>query len=221
MKQALNRLALYASAMNLAIYVSRDGFRVSEQNGAEVSQAVSVDELADRVEAMNSAPVSAQVDPLESLQPGEALAAINTLQDKGYTWHGGQRWAPPLGKPPRFLDADAFTFGMVPGYEQLAQVLAAAFNQAARGKGKERHAKGQPFHEQVMQVGAQHFGAGALLFQAFKKSEESQRLPHERAEAELLGAIVYLAGAVIANRRTHADRNQAANDPHAQVAANA
>jgi hypothetical protein len=87
----------------------------------------------------------------------------------------------------------------VAGYETLADVLQRAYNQAAVGKGVERHsAAGEPFHEQVMQIGAAKFGHGALLFQAFKKSEESQRLPHDRAINELLGAINYLAGAVIA-----------------------
>lgn len=84
-----------------------------------------------------------------------------------------------------------------PGYEKLADVLQRAFEQAASGKGKERHAQGEPFHEQVMQIGARKFGVGSLLFQAFKKSEESQRLPLDRGVNELLGAIVYLAGAVI------------------------
>lgn len=92
---------------------------------------------------------------------------------------------------------------IVAGYEELSAVLLRAFEQAAKGKGKERHANGEPFHEQVMQTGAHRFGVGALLFQAFKKSEESQRLPHDRAVAELLGAIVYLAGAVI-----HMERRQ-------------
>lgn len=87
------------------------------------------------------------------------------------------------------------------GYEPLADVLKRAFEQAAFGKGKERHAQGEPFVEQVMQEGAKRFGTGALLFQAFKKSEESQRLPQDRAVAELLGAIVYLAGAVVAIER--------------------
>lgn len=87
----------------------------------------------------------------------------------------------------------------IDGYESLANVLQRAYNQAAVGKGVERHsAAGEPFHEQVMQIGAAKFGHGALLFQAFKKSEESQRLPHDRAINELLGAINYLAGAVIA-----------------------
>lgn len=84
------------------------------------------------------------------------------------------------------------------GYESLADVLQRAYDQAAKGKGKERHARGEPFTEQVMQQGAQRFGVGSLLFQAFKKSEESQRLPQDRAINELLGSIVYLAGAVIA-----------------------
>jgi hypothetical protein len=87
----------------------------------------------------------------------------------------------------------------IDGYESLANVLQRAYNQASVGKGVERHsADGEPFHEQVMQIGAAKFGHGALLFQAFKKSEESQRLPHDRAINELLGAINYLAGAVIA-----------------------
>lgn len=88
-----------------------------------------------------------------------------------------------------------------PGYESLARVLSLAFYQAAYGKGKQRHAQGEPFDEQVMQIGADKFGAGALLFQAFKKSEESQRLPRDAAINELLGAINYLAGAVIAIER--------------------
>ena len=84
-----------------------------------------------------------------------------------------------------------------PGYEALAYVLTKAYNQAARGKGKDRHASGEPFTEQVIMLGARKFGTGSLLFQAFKKSEESQRLPTERAVAELLGAIVYLSAALI------------------------
>jgi hypothetical protein len=95
------------------------------------------------------------------------------------------------------LDAD--------GYESLARVLARAFQQAAHGKGAERHAQdGEPFDAQVMQDMARRFGVGSLLGQAFKKSEESQRLPQGAAIRELLGAINYLAGAVIAMERAPA-----------------
>lgn len=86
----------------------------------------------------------------------------------------------------------------VPGYERLADVLARAYAQASVGKGAERHSRGEPFHEQVIIEGARRFGTGALLFQAYKKSEESQRLPKDAAVREILGAINYLAGAIIA-----------------------
>lgn len=214
MKQALNRLALYCAAQSIHVRVGRDGFSICPRGMLpHHAHTISVDELADRVEAMNSAPVSSPTT--------EAESALRTLRAMGYAWRGGERWAPPIGDMPAFVtrELDGAAVLHAEGYEQLADVLLAAFNQAARGKGKERHAKDQPFHEQVMQVGAQHFGTGALLFQAFKKSEESQRLPHGRAEAELLGAIVYLAGAVIAERRKPSNRMPAANDPHATVAA--
>lgn len=87
------------------------------------------------------------------------------------------------------------------GYESLAGVLREAYTQAAVGKGHERHSNGEPFDRQVMADMAHRFGVGALLGQAFKKSEESQRLGDERGIMELLGAINYLAGAVIAIRR--------------------
>lgn len=91
----------------------------------------------------------------------------------------------------------------VPGYEKLRDVLERAYAQSAIGKGAVRHANGKPFHEQPMSIGIQHFGVGSALFQAFKKMEESQRLPYEQAVNELLGAIVYISGAVIELDRNH------------------
>jgi hypothetical protein len=89
-----------------------------------------------------------------------------------------------------------------PGYESLAHVLLRAYAQAASGKGAERHADGRPFDEQPMQQLIALYGAGFALGQAAKKAQESQRLPTtERKVAELLGAINYLAGAVVALER--------------------
>jgi hypothetical protein len=89
----------------------------------------------------------------------------------------------------------------VKGYETLADVFSRAYEQAASGKGAERHADGKPFHEQPMQKIAERRGVGFLLGQADKKSEEAQgmmeRGEHGAALRELLGAINYLAGAVI------------------------
>lgn len=122
--------------------------------------------------------------------------AADMLSDLG--WHfDGTTWVQDVevdNERLRLTDIDMNERG----YESLADVLQRAYDQAAKGKGKERHARGEPFDEQVMQQGAQRFGVGSLLFQAFKKSEESQRLPQDRAINELLGSIVYLAGAVIA-----------------------
>lgn len=89
----------------------------------------------------------------------------------------------------------------IPGYETLAAVLQAAYDQAATGKGKERHANDLPFHEQPMQQIARRRGIGFVLGQADKKSEEAQGLLErgdlEAFRREILGAINYLAGAVV------------------------
>lgn len=89
-----------------------------------------------------------------------------------------------------------------PGYEQLAAVLQDAFKQAAAGKGAERHAKGQPFHEQRMQTISTLLDSDAgMAFQVCKKLTEGMGLPHEARERELLGAINYIAGIVIFHRQ--------------------
>lgn len=89
-----------------------------------------------------------------------------------------------------------------PGYEQLAEVLQAAFSQAAEGKGAERHANGQPFHEQRMQTISTLLDSDAgMAFQVCKKVTEGMALPHAARERELLGAIVYIAGMVIFHRQ--------------------
>ena len=84
-------------------------------------------------------------------------------------------------------------------YDTLKKVLARAFEQAASGKGQARHGNGRPFEEQPMQVISELLGSSdGMLFQAMKKVQESQRLasrPHR--VGELLGAIVYIAGAII------------------------
>lgn len=85
-------------------------------------------------------------------------------------------------------------------YHKLQEVLEMAFNQAARGKGKERHAEpDEKFEKQIIcEVGRRlkdNIAAGPL-FQAVKKVYESGRLPAPRAINELLGAIVYITAAI-------------------------
>ena len=86
---------------------------------------------------------------------------------------------------------------VVDGYHGLSAVLADALDQAQRGKGHERHAQDKPFEEQPMQKLIELHGRGFAYGQAGKKAQESERLEYEAARRELLGAIVYMAGAVI------------------------
>ena len=107
-----------------------------------------------------------------------------------------------IGIDPGAEGGDRHVVGIdiTPGYHKLFGVLMRAFEQAAGGKGKERHAKeGVPFEEQPMSAISKQLGSvDGFIYQAHKKSLESKRLPDGRGQAELLGAIVYLAGAVIA-----------------------
>lgn len=92
---------------------------------------------------------------------------------------------------------------VAPGYISLAEVLDAALEQAQAGKGMERHATpGEAFADQQIVklgewMGSTHFAVG----QACKKALESTRLEPDAAERELLGAINYLAAAVVQRRR--------------------
>lgn len=88
------------------------------------------------------------------------------------------------------------------GYEKLVAVFQAAHDQAAHGKGKERHANGLPFHEQRMQsISKTLASADGMAYQVVKKMTEGlQFADHAKREAELLGAINYLAGIVIYHR---------------------
>jgi len=83
-----------------------------------------------------------------------------------------------------------------PKYKPLFNILMKAVDQSASGKGHERHSTGQSFLEQPIMTISRRYGVGFALGQAEKKMQESLRLPHDLAEAEMLGAIVYLAAAI-------------------------
>ena len=89
----------------------------------------------------------------------------------------------------------------VPGYAVLADILQRAYNQAAVGKGADRHANELPFDKQPMQTIADKHGVGFLLGQADKKTVEAhgmlRRGEVDKAVHELLGAINYTAGAIL------------------------
>lgn len=86
-------------------------------------------------------------------------------------------------------------------YAALRSVLDLAYEQSSSGKGKNRHANGKPFLQQpIMEIGRM-VGIGYQLGQAMKKAQEAggmaSRGEISAAQAELLGAINYLAAAHI------------------------
>lgn len=107
-------------------------------------------------------------------------------------------------------------FVPVEGYGELSRVLISAYNQASRGKGKQRHADDKPLMDQpiiaipVLLGGTE--GLGGLSYQIIKKSHESIGLTNRRqftaAKREFLDVIVYAAAAYLHLERlaeAHAD----------------
>lgn len=91
-----------------------------------------------------------------------------------------------------------------PGYDDLVAVLKSAYEQAAYGKGKERHAgDGIPFAQQRMQATCDLLGnEQGMAYQAIKKLTEGLTFTDPaRVEAELFGAINYIAGVIVWRRR--------------------
>jgi hypothetical protein len=83
------------------------------------------------------------------------------------------------------------------GYNDLFIVLQQALWQAQDGKGAVRHGNGLSFMEQPALTITRAVGLGFPLGQAMKKIQESQRMDTDAAKRELLGAINYLAAAVL------------------------
>lgn len=84
-----------------------------------------------------------------------------------------------------------------PNYDRLMSVLMDAYSQAASGKGADRHGFGLNFEDQDMIEVTDRVGLGFPLGQAIKKLSEGRRLDRTKAKKEFLGAIVYIAGAII------------------------
>ena len=87
-------------------------------------------------------------------------------------------------------------------YQPLRDVLDRAFEQASSGKGKERHATNEPFEKQLIcEISRRLHSFDGNIFQATKKMIESKRLfqmkEKDRAVNEILGAINYMAAAII------------------------
>jgi hypothetical protein len=84
-----------------------------------------------------------------------------------------------------------------PEYSDLFEVLRDALEEAQEGKGAVRHGNGLSFTDQPALTITRAVGMGFPLGQAMKKIQESQRMDPDAAKRELLGAINYLAAAVL------------------------
>jgi len=94
-------------------------------------------------------------------------------------------------------------------YDSLYKVLLSAYNQAANGKGKERHQlnNDEPFEKQKICEIARRLSVDYNLGQAVKKIYESKRLTDGRDIAELYGAINYIAAAIIVKQENNNNGN--------------
>ena len=105
----------------------------------------------------------------------------------------------------RELDPTLDILDPVPGYESLQLVLKLAYEQAAQGKGKERHAGGRVFDNQPIMTIPSTMGGiaglGGLAYQVNKKTTEAVNMAVrgqiDAAQREFLGAINYLAAAYL------------------------
>ena len=113
-----------------------------------------------------------------------------------------------MNSEPRYFPVDE--------YSALTMVLEAAYAQASRGKGMERHANGKPFDKQPMiEIGRMLSSTcDGQIYQVIKKAQEASgmiaRGEFDAAQRELLGAINYAAGAVVLIRDREIARLQKA-----------
>ena len=96
------------------------------------------------------------------------------------------------------------------GYDNLFTILCKALHQAQAGKGKERHANDLPFDQQPIMAIAALTDMGFQTGQAIKKTVEAHGMVNrgqlDAAERELLGAINYLAAAVLRINKLSTDQ---------------
>lgn len=112
----------------------------------------------------------------------------------------------------RIVDEDARVASAddISTHAGLARVLNDAFNQAANGKGKERHGNGKPFEHQPLFEISRMVGIGGPAYQVMKKTQEAVTMfvrgQHDAAIRELHGAIVYAAATIMLIEESKKDK---------------
>ena len=70
-------------------------------NGFEYRRPIAQDEP--KAYATDTKAIVAHALDATANAPDESEAAIKTLANLGYTYHGGELWKPPIGKPPEYI----------------------------------------------------------------------------------------------------------------------
>jgi len=159
---------------------------------AAVTDTKPVDRPSQEEQIAMAANTPPHVKPLYKPSEEETEAIIRS------TFLGQDVIAIKQQEPQQFCAGNNPDWNKDPDYKTLSDVLERAYQQAAHGKGKERHANNLPFDKQPMQTISQLVGsADGLRYQAIKKIQEAGRMDKDAAVKELLGAINYIAGVII------------------------
>ena len=137
------------------------------------------------------------LEMLREIDESDPLAGVESLENPQPAPEAEPVMHKPTAAEIKAAEVQPTWLMVEPGYEPLFSVLKAALDQAQAGKGKERHANGRAFVDQPILTLTRLYGLGYPMGQAAKKSEEALRLPKKAAQAELLGAINYLAAAYL------------------------
>jgi hypothetical protein len=166
----------------------RDLVGAARDNGMDVKIKIAVDDAAKAFINDAPQPKATRFDTAGIL--GERAHQFAEEQFRAYNFADVKDDAPNWGK--------VAGYNRVHGYFVLEEVLARAYNQAASGKGYDRHGRGAAFDVQPTQVISSMLDTDAgLAFQAIKKVNEGMRLEHDAKIKEMLGAINYIASIVI------------------------
>lgn len=141
--------------------------------------------------------INEALDMLRGIDESDPLAGVESLENPQPAPEAEPVMHKPTAAEIKAAEVQPTWLMVEPGYEPLFAVLKAALDQAQAGKGKERHANGRAFVDQPILTLTRLYGLGYPMGQAAKKSEEALRLPKKKAQAELLGAINYLAAAYL------------------------
>lgn len=156
----------------------------------EITELLGVGKLIDAPDAIRN--LKAQVSAVNTVHPSHSKPEPVRLKTRMKT-------APEMSEVVLKRTGETlFTFRdekHCEDYRPLLSTLIMALDQAARGKGDERHATSAPFIEQPTLATARMLESNAgLAQQVIKKTVECRRLPsREHRIAELLGVINYAA----------------------------